>query len=195
MSLQLVKTGSSLPLTKADGQPSTKFVVELSWNANGPKAPYDFDVIAAATSGGVVGQGLGKTPSTANFCYWGQKQTPGISLSGDNRDGQGDGVDEALTIDLTQLPAGVNQIPVVIEIHQAAARGQDMSQTKGATAVIRDVSTGAALAQVNLDTFGVGTTAVLMATIEVTGQTAKVHAVNQGFVGKDLNDFVQLLTA
>lgn len=86
----------------------------------------DLDVIALALHNG-------KVTKNEDVTFYNQLSvTPGITLSGDNRTGEGEGDDEYITIDLAAIPADVTSVAIFVNIHQAQARNQNFGQVKNA---------------------------------------------------------------
>jgi len=48
--------------------------------------------------------------------------------NGDNRTGAGDGDDETISVNLTQVPSDIQKIAFTITIHEAEARNQNFGQ-------------------------------------------------------------------
>lgn len=113
MALNLAKN-SSINITKA--LPGlTKFAIGLSWDAN---TDLDASALALGANGKVI------EPQEENVSYYrnatgnpyGEKENPvpGISHSGDARDGSASGDDETITIDTSTLRAGTERVVVAI---------------------------------------------------------------------------------
>lgn len=83
-----------------------------------------------------------------------------IAHSGDNLTGKGSGDDETVTIDLTSVPAHVAKLDVIINIHDAAARGQNFGQVPSCKARAYNKESGDVLAKYDLVEDFSGATAV-----------------------------------
>lgn len=103
-----------------------KFSVGLSWDANDSDTGTDFDLDASAF-------GLGSNGKLINenylVFYKNLKTTDGaIEHTGDNQTGAGDGDDEVINIDIGKLNSAVQEIRVVVTIHEAESRKQNFGQ-------------------------------------------------------------------
>ena len=105
--------GQNISLTKHDPG-LTKVTVGLGWDVNA-FAGGDYDLDASAILAGANG----KVRSDADFCFYNQLSVGdgSVTLTGDNRTGEGDGDDEQLIIDLTGVPADVQKIVFGVSIH------------------------------------------------------------------------------
>lgn len=89
-------------------------------------ATMDLDVVAFALHNGRLTQ-------NSDITFYNQLSvTPGITLSGDNRTGEGEGDDEYLTIDLAAIPADVSSVAIFVNIHEAAQKNQNFGMIKNA---------------------------------------------------------------
>lgn len=195
MAFNLAK-GSGLSLRKTNGSPLVRAIVELFWSPNGAKAPYDLDASALLATADLTNPNdFGKSVGDFGVCFYGQTDTAAIKTSPDNKNGVSvDGEpDEVLTIDLSQVPANANVIPVFITIHEAAQRGQTFADVHDPHAILKDADTGEVLARVDLTGLTPGSTGAIFAVLKrESGNTWKVENVSMGFPGKDLLAFLAL---
>ncbi len=192
MALNVLKTGQSLNVVKADNSALNHVRIELSWNADGaPKPPYDFDVTALEVNQNAGTPGVGKAIDESRVCFFNQKETPAIVHSGDNRTGSGDGADETINIDLSKVDPATNLIPVLITLYDALKRGQTFQQTKGAKCELFNAESGELLAVVDLPDLTPGSTAAIISAFDKSSGAWKFVAVNQGFVGKEIGNFFE----
>lgn len=73
-----------------------------------------------------------------------------VEHTGDNRTGEGDGDDEVVKVNLTQVPADVDKIVVTVTIHDAAARGQNFGQVANAFIRVVNEETGTEVVRFDL---------------------------------------------
>lgn len=73
-----------------------------------------------------------------------------IEHTGDNRTGEGDGDDEVVKVNLTQVPADVDKIVVTVTIHDAAARSQNFGQVANAFIRVVNEETGTEVVRFDL---------------------------------------------
>ena len=143
--LQLTK-GAKLDLTK--GNPGLdKILVGLGWdtnNAGGQDFDLDVEVFLLGTNDKVV--------SPAHVVFYNNLTSPdgAVRHNGDNRTGQGDGDDEAVSISLSALSQDVQKIVFAVTIDQAIARQQNFGQVSNAYIRIVNEATGQELCRFDL---------------------------------------------
>ena len=120
-----------------------------------------------------------------DFIFYNQLKSDNgaVEHTGDNRTGEGDGDDEVVKVNLTQVPADVDKIVVTVTIHDAAARSQNFGQV--ATAFIRVVNeeTGTEVVRFDLaEDYSVETAMVFGEVYRHNGEW-KFRAVGQGYSG------------
>ncbi|MBZ9559132.1 MULTISPECIES: TerD family protein [Modicisalibacter] len=121
--------GSRINLSK-EAPGATKFTLGMGWDTRITDGA-DFDLDASALLLDANDQPVG---GTSSLVFYGQLASPcgGVASSGDNRTGEGDGDDETITVDLTQLNADIAKIVLVVTIHEADARGQNFGMVNNA---------------------------------------------------------------
>ncbi|MBN0210358.1 TerD family protein, partial [Pseudomonas aeruginosa] len=99
MALSLQK-GGNLSLSK-EAPGLTKILVGLGWDPRSTDGT-QFDLDASA----FLLNASGKVRGDADFIFYNQLKSPDGSVehTGDNRDGAGDGDDEAIKVDLSRVP-------------------------------------------------------------------------------------------
>lgn len=114
--------GSRINLAK-EAPGASQFVFGMGWDLRRTDGEA-FDLDASALLLDADGKPIG---GEASFIYYGNQASAcgGVASSGDNLDGEGDGDDETLTIDLASLDASVEKIVLVATIHEAQDRGQN----------------------------------------------------------------------
>lgn len=98
----IVAKGEIAPIKTKEGNTFTKAYIGAGWDAPEGKS-IDLDLVGACLVGG-------KLTSATRLIYFGDKEEPGVKLSADNRSGAGDGDDESMTIDFSQVEADVDTI-------------------------------------------------------------------------------------
>ena len=192
MAISLSK-GQKISLAKAASDSGvsgglTKILVGLGWDANA----YDgsaFDLDASVFLTGADG----KIREEADFVFYGSSsKTPdgkpcsgngSVVHSGDNRTGAGDGDDEAIMIDLTQVPADVQKISVAITIYDAEIRKQNFGMVNNSYARVVDQGTGTELIKYDLGEDYSIETAIVACEIYRNNGEWKFNAVGQGWQG------------
>lgn len=178
MAVTLTK-GQKLSLAKA--APGLKKIsVGLGWDPR-PSDGQDFDLDASAfllTDRGMVS-------SDADFIFYNQTRSAcgSVEHSGDNRTGDGDGDDETINIDLTQLPASVQRIAIVVTVHEAEVRRQSFGQVKNSFIRIVDHAKGSEICRYDLQEDYSAETAVVFGELYLEGSDWQFKASGHGHVG------------
>jgi tellurium resistance protein TerD len=173
--------GGRVALGKDDGH--TKFIVGLGWNANpGTGATYDLDASAfgcAPDAGGdphLIGDDY--------FIYYRNLNSPcgGITHSGDNLTGDGDGDDEQIVLDLSKVPAHLQEIACMVTIYDAASKGQNFGQVRAAYIRIVDAETNVEVARYDLTEDYHDSTAIQFGSVyKKSDGSWAFKAIGQGF--------------
>ena len=127
MTISLSK-GGNISLAKA-APGMTRAGVGLGWNPRTTAgAPWDLDASALLLNSD------GRLGSETDFVFYNNLSGAGgaVRHTGDNRDGEGDGDDELIELDLAQIPGHVQRIVFVASIDEAVARGQNFGQVSEA---------------------------------------------------------------
>lgn len=179
MAINLSK-GQKVDLTK--GNPGlTKVMVGLGWDVNAFDSGADFDLDAAAFLLGADG----KCPTEKEFVFYGNlTHTSGaVAHQGDNLTGDGDGDDEQILIDLSQVPSNIEKIAFTVTIYDAETRRQNFGQVSNAFIRLVDQSTGAELIRYDLgEDFSIETAVVVGEMYRNNGEW-KFNAIGSGFQG------------
>lgn len=94
-----------------------------------------------------------KLPQDEFFIFYNNLRSPDGSVehTGDNRSGEGEGDDELILADLNSIDRKVNEIPVVVSIHDAIARGHHFGLLKDAYIRVYDVENNKEILRYDLD--------------------------------------------
>lgn len=172
--------GQKVDLTK--GNPGLKkIMVGLGWDVNAFDSGADFDLDACAF---LVG-GNGKCPTEKEFIFYGNLEHPSGSVKhmGDNRTGEGEGDDEQIEIDLTQIPQNVDKIAFTVTIYEAEQRKQNFGQVSNAFIRIVNEETGEEVIRYDLgEDFSIETALVVGELYRHSGEW-KFNAIGSGFQG------------
>lgn len=103
-----------------------KFTIGLGWDTNTSSTGSAFDLDASVF---ILGENK-KLISDEHFVFYNNLQSPDSAVvhTGDNLDGEGDGDDESIKIDLTSITSQAAEIVVVVTIHKADERKQNFGQ-------------------------------------------------------------------
>ena len=179
MAVSLSK-GQKVDLTKTN--PGIKrIIVGLGWDTNKYDGGNDFDLDASAF---VLGD-AGKVKDEKDFVFYNNPTAAQGSVvhAGDNRSGVGDGDDEQIKIDISQIPAEVQKIAFTVTIHDAETRKQSFGQVANAYVRVLNEETGAELIRYDLgEDFSIET-AIVLAEIYRNGSEWKFNAIGSGFQG------------
>lgn len=182
MAVSLSKGGKvSLAKVAADAGVSslTKITVGLGWNTNRYDGGADFDLDASAFCCG----SNGKVTCDEDFVFYNNKVRPGVEHMGDNRTGDGDGDDEVINIDLTALPANIDEINFTVTINDADKNNQNFGMVEDSYVRILDQATGTELIRYDLgEDFSIET-AIVVAKLYKNNGEWKFNAIGSGFAG------------
>lgn len=145
MALSLQK-GGNLSLSK-EAPGLTKILVGLGWDPRSTDGT-QFDLDASA----FLLNATGKVRGDADFIFYNQLKSPDGSVehTGDNRDGAGDGDDEAIKVDLSRVPADVDKIAFTVTIHDAENRRQNFGQVSNSFIRIVNEANGSEIVRYDL---------------------------------------------
>ncbi len=155
--------------------------IGLGWNPNTQSSPDPFDLDA---SGFMLAEN-GKLVSSDFFVFYNQPVSPdgAVRSSGDNQDGEGDGDDETLLVNLGCVDPRVAEIIVVVTIHEATNRKQNFGQVRNAFIRIYDQSNGQEICKYELDEDFSTESAVEFGRLYRRGAAWKFEAIGRGHNG------------
>jgi len=121
--------GSRINLSK-EAPSAKKFVLGMGWDTRVTDGA-NFDLDASALLLDANGQPVGGPKA---LVFYGNLTSPcnGVSSSGDNLTGEGEGDDETITVDLESLSDEVEKIVLAVTIHEADDRGQNFGMVDNA---------------------------------------------------------------
>ena len=172
--------GQKVSLTK--GNPGlSKILVGLGWDVNVFDSGSTFDLDASAFLAGANG----KCPTENEFIFYSNlKHVSGaVEHMGDNRDGEGEGDDEQIKVDLSKIPSNIEKIAITVTIYDAEAKRQNFGQVSNAFCRIVDEATNTELVRFDLgEDFSIET-AVVVGELYKYGDEWKFNAIGSGFQG------------
>ncbi|MFB7635003.1 TerD family protein [Streptomyces sp. NPDC056149] len=175
MSVTLAK-GGNVSLSKAAPN-LTQITVGLGWDARSTTgAPFDLDASALLC-------GSGRVLGDEYFVFYNNLKSPegSVEHTGDNLTGDGEGDDETILIDLTQVPEQVDAIVFPVSIHEADLRGQSFGQVSNAFIRVVNQADGGELARYDLSEDAAGETAMIFGEVYRRNGEWKFRAVGQGY--------------
>ncbi len=179
MAINLSK-GQKVSLTKEN--PGLKNIfVGLGWDVNAFDTGADFDLDASA----FLLNSAGKVSDIGDFIFYKNlvHRSGAVTHTGDNLTGEGEGDDEAIMVDLSKIPAGVEKIAFTATIYDAENRRQTFGQVANAYIRIYDQVTGKEILRYDLgEDFSVET-AVVFGELYKHNNDWKFNAIGSGYQG------------
>lgn len=178
MSISLVK-GGNVSLSKEE--PGIESItVGLGWDVRSTDgSAFDLDASCFLLNAD------GKVRSDSDFIFYNNlKSTCGAVVhTGDNRTGEGDGDDEAINVELMQIPADVAKLAFTVTIHEADQRHQNFGMVSNAFIRIVNKKTGREVARFDLSEDASTNTAMIFGEVYRHNGEWKFRAVGQGYDG------------
>jgi tellurium resistance protein TerD len=152
--------------------------VGLGWDAR-TTTGQGFDLDASAL---VCGTGS-KVLSDQHFIFYNNLHSPEgtVRHSGDVRDGEAEGDDERVEVDLGRLTPTTDKIVFAVTIHEADTRAQSFGQVNNAYIRVVDRSNSEELARYDLSEDASMETAMVFGELYRNGAEWKFRAVGQGY--------------
>jgi len=164
-----------------------KFTIGLGWDTNSSSTGTAFDLDASV----FMLNDQKKLIGDENFIFYNNLISPdgAVEHTGDNLTGDGDGDDEQIKVDLTKADARVQEICVVVTIHEADVRRQNFGQVRNSFVRIFDAATNEVLLKYELEEDFSIETAVEFGRIYKREGKWKFEAVGVGMKG-GLQDYL-----
>ena len=178
MALSLSK-GGNLSLTKTDPN-LNKLLIGLGWDERATSGT-DFDLDASV----FLVNSMGKVRGDHDFIFYNQLKSDNgaVEHTGDNRTGEGDGDDEVIKVNLSQLPADVDKVVVTVTIHDAQQRNQNFGQVANAFIRVVNEETGVEVVRFDLAEDYSVETAMVFGEVYRDNREWKLRAVGKGYSG------------
>lgn len=164
-----------------------KFSIGLGWDTNSSSTGTAFDLDASI----FILDDQKKLVSDQHLVFYNNLKSPdgAVEHSGDNLTGDGDGDDEQIKIDLTNVDSKVAEICIVVTIHDAEARRQNFGQVRNSFIRIFDALTNEVILKYELEEDFSIETAVEFGRIYKREDKWKFEAVGMGMKG-GLQDYL-----
>lgn len=174
-----LQKGGNVSLDKA-APGMTKILIGLGWDERATDGA-EFDLDASLFLLNLQGKARGDN----DFIFYNKLTSDCGSVvhQGDNRTGEGDGDDEAIKIDLSQVPAEVNKVAVTVTIHDAQSRNQNFGQVANAFMRVVNDENNEEIARYDLSEDYSVETAMIFGEIYRHNGEWKFKAIGQGFEG------------
>ena len=174
-----------LDLTKKN--PGLKKVsIGAGWDIANNGLDYDLDIAAFLLDSN------NKFNTVSNIIFFNNKESQGISLSGDNRTGAGEGDDEVININLEEINPNIAKIVFVVTIHEAQAKRQTFGMVENSYVRLVDLENNKReICRFNLKENGSTATSVIFAELNRKGSEWQFKAIGEGKIA-DLNGVLAL---
>jgi len=164
-----------------------KFTIGLGWDNNSSSTGSAFDLDASV----FILNDQKKLVSDEHLVFYNNLKSPDAAVehTGDNLTGAGDGDDEQIKVDLTKIDSKVNEICIVVTIHDADNRRQNFGQIRNSYVRIFDAVTNEVILKYELEEDFSIETAVEFGRIYKRDGKWKFEAVGVGMKG-GLQDYL-----
>jgi tellurium resistance protein TerD len=151
MAINLEK-GNKINLEKQSSTKLKKVRVGLGWDTSEAIGDCDLDVSVFGCAYNTAGDP--KLIDEDYLVFFNNLTCPGGSIqhSGDSLTGSADGDDETIYLDLEKIPTEIDELPIIVTIFQATARGHEFGQIKNAYIKLYNDETNEELAVYHLTT-------------------------------------------
>jgi len=177
----VLSKGGSVSLSKAAGPRGlASLTIGLGWDPNDASgAVWDLDASA------LIIDSANRVLSDEHFVFYNNLASPESSVkhSGDNRDGEGDGDDEQLVLELPLVPATGHSIRFIVSIDDADAKQQSFGQVKNAFIRVVNNEDDTELARFDLSDGASSETALTFGEVYRDGADWKFRALGDGHTG------------
>jgi tellurium resistance protein TerD len=143
MTLNLNK-GDSLDFSKAAPSLAT-VAIGAGWDPKEGGPTMDADLAA------VLLNADGKMRGDGDLVFFNQLTAPGVTHTGDNLTGEGDGDDETINVSLADIPTDVVKIVFAVNIYNAKSKGQSLADIDNAHVRAVNTETNEELAIFKID--------------------------------------------
>jgi tellurium resistance protein TerD len=178
MAISLQKGGNVNLSKEAPGL--SKVIIGLGWDPRATDGK-EFDLDGSA----FLLKADGKVRGDSDFIFYNNlKSTDGsVTHTGDNRSGEGEGDDERVVVDLSQVPAEIDRLAVSVTIHEAEQRNQNFGMVSRAYIRCLNADGEKEIARYDLSEDGSVETAMIFGELYRAGSEWKFRAVGQGYKG------------
>lgn len=164
-----------------------KVILGAGWDVANNGQDFDLDIAAFLVNSNNKVQNIPE-----DVIFFNNMQGPGIALEGDNRTGAGEGDDERIRIDLSQIPSYVQKIVFVVTIHEAQMKRQTFGMVENSFVRLLDEKNNEReICRFNLKENGSTSTSVIFAEINKVQGEWEFRAIGEGKIA-DLNGILGL---
>ena len=181
-----LKKNDVLDLTKKNPG-LDKVILGAGWDVATMGQDFDIDISAF-----LVGSNNKVNQIPHDVIFFNNKFSDGIHLEGDNRTGAGEGDDERIQIDLSQIRSDIQRIVFIVTIHEAQSRRQTFGMVNNSYVRLLDAKNNEReLCRFNLKENGSTVTSVIFAELYKDGYEWYFKAIGDGKIA-DLNGMLGL---
>jgi uncharacterized protein YjbI with pentapeptide repeats/stress response protein SCP2 len=175
MSIELTK-GERFNLSKETPNFS-KIAIALGWQVSQTAQNCDIDASVFMLAAD------GRIPDEKYFVFYNNLTSPdgAVRHSGDSRNGQIEGDDETVYLDLSKINAAIQEIVFVVTIHEGQAKNQSFSQVENAFIRLYNSETLSELVRYNLNQIFSQETALEFGRLYKKNGEWRFQAVGQGY--------------
>lgn len=175
MSIELTK-GERFNLSK-ETPDFSKIAIALGWQVSQTAQNCDIDASVFMLAAD------GRIPDEKYFVFYNNLTSPdgAVRHSGDSRNGQIEGDDETVYLDLSKINAAIQEIVFVVTIHEGQAKNQNFSQVRNAFIRLYNLETGSELVRYNLKEVFSQETALEFGRLYKKNGEWRFQAVGQGY--------------
>lgn len=189
MSISLQK-GQKISLAKEGGATLTRVVMGLGWDAKKKGGFFGFGAKTQEIDLDASCLLFDQNKQVVDVVWFRQLRSRDGSIqhTGDNRTGQGEGDDEQIIVDLSQVPDYVQTIMFVVN----SFTGQSFSEIENAFCRLVDQSSNREIAKYNLSCNG-NHTAQIMAKLYRHNNEWKMHAIGENGTGRTFQELLPVM--
>lgn len=189
MSISLQK-GQKISLAKEGGATLTRVVMGLGWDAKKKGGFFGFGAKEQEIDLDASCLLFDQNKQVVDVVWFRQLRSRDGSIqhTGDNRTGQGDGDDEQIIVDLSQVPDYVQTIMFVVN----SFTGQSFSEIENAFCRLVDQSSNREIAKYNLSCNG-NHSAQIMAKLYRHNNEWKMHAIGENGTGRTFQELLPVM--
>jgi tellurium resistance protein TerZ len=190
MSVNLQK-GQKISLDKEAGSTLTRITMGLGWDAIKTKGLFGFGGKTQSVDLDASCLLFDESGRPVDVVWFRQLKSKDGSIvhTGDNRTGAGDGDDEQIVVDLTQVPATVKSLVFTVN----SFTGQNFAQVENAYCRIINGANQQEVARFNLSVQGEHT-AQIMAKLYRHNNEWKMHAIGENGSGRTFDELMPKIT-
>lgn len=190
MSVNLQK-GQKISLDKEAGSTLTRITMGLGWDAIKTKGLFGFGGKTQSVDLDASCLLFDESGNPVDVVWFRQLKSKDGSIvhTGDNRTGAGDGDDEQIVVDLSQVPANVKSLVFTVN----SFTGQNFSQVENAYCRIINGANQQEVARFNLSVQG-DHTAQIMAKLYRHNGEWKMHAIGENGSGQTFDQLMPKIT-